>query len=80
MISTARTRDLIDDKEKTKLLRDTIQQGFVAYGMQTFDQSLMALYRNELITFEEAVRQSSNPDDFKLKASGNLVGLRPQLG
>jgi twitching motility protein PilT len=30
----------------------------------------MALYRNELITFEEAVRQSSNPDDFKLKASG----------
>jgi twitching motility protein PilT len=70
MISTARTRDLIDDKEKTKLLRDTIQQGFVAYGMQTFDQSLMGLYRNELITFEEAVRQSSNPDDFKLKASG----------
>jgi twitching motility protein PilT len=70
MISTARTRDLIDDKEKTKLLRDAIQQGFVAYGMQTFDQSLMSLYRNELITFEEAVRQSSNPDDFKLKASG----------
>jgi twitching motility protein PilT len=70
MISTARTRDLIDDKEKTKLLGDAIQQGFVAYGMQTFDQSLMALYRNELITFEEAVRQSSNPDDFKLKASG----------
>ncbi|MGE4544709.1 MAG: type IV pilus twitching motility protein PilT [Pedobacter sp.] len=70
MISTARTRDLIDDKEKTKLLRDTIQQGFVAYGMQTFDQSLMGLYRKELITFEEAVRQSSNPDDFKLKASG----------
>lgn len=70
MIATARTRDLIDDKEKTKLLRDAIQQGFVSYGMQTFDQSLMALYRNELITFEEAVRQSSNPDDFKLKASG----------
>jgi twitching motility protein PilT len=70
MISTARTRDLIDDKEKTKLLRDAIQQGFVSYGMQTFDQSLMSLYRNELITFEEAVRQSSNPDDFKLKASG----------
>jgi twitching motility protein PilT len=70
MISTARTRDLIDDKEKTKLLRDAIQQGFVSYGMQTFDQSLMGLYRNELITFDEAIRQSSNPDDFKLKASG----------
>ncbi len=70
MISTARTRDLIDDREKTKLLRDTIQQGYVSYGMQTFDQSLMNLYRQQLITFEEALRQSTNPDDFKLKASG----------
>jgi twitching motility protein PilT len=30
----------------------------------------MSLYRSGMITFEEAVRQSSNPDDFKLKASG----------
>ncbi len=70
MVSTARTRELIDDKEKTKLLRDTIQQGYVSYGMQTFDQSLMSLVKKKLITFEEALRQSSNPDDFKLKFSG----------
>jgi twitching motility protein PilT len=70
MVSTARTRELIDDKEKTKLLRDTIQQGFVSYGMQTFDQSLMSLVKQKLITFDEALRQSSNPDDFKLKFSG----------
>jgi twitching motility protein PilT len=30
----------------------------------------MGLYRRNLITFEEALRQSSNPDDFKLKISG----------
>ncbi len=70
MISTARTRELIDDKEKTKGLRDAIQQGYVSYGMQTFDQSLMGLLKNKLITFDEALRQSSNPDDFKLKISG----------
>lgn len=70
MVSTARVRELIDDKEKTKMLRDTIQQGHDTYGMQTFDQSLMGLLRSELITFEEALRQSSNPDDFKLKISG----------
>lgn len=70
LVSTARTRELIDDKEKTKLLRDTIQQGFVSYGMQTFDQSLMGLLKQELITFDEALRQCSNPDDFKLKFSG----------
>jgi twitching motility protein PilT len=38
--------------------------------MQTFDQSLMGLYKRQLITFEEALRQSSNPDDFRLKISG----------
>ncbi|MDY0290925.1 MAG: type IV pilus twitching motility protein PilT [Desulfuromonadaceae bacterium] len=70
MVSTARVRELIDDKEKTKLLRDTIQNGYDTYGMQTFDQSLMRLLSNELITYEEALRQSSNPDDFKLKYSG----------
>jgi twitching motility protein PilT len=70
MVSTARVRELIDDKEKTKLLRDTIQHGYETYGMQTFDQSLMKLLNNELITFDEALRQSSNPDDFKLKYSG----------
>lgn len=70
MVSTARVRELIDDKEKTKLLRDTIQNGYETYGMQTFDQSLMRLLNNELITYEEALRQSSNPDDFKLKYSG----------
>jgi twitching motility protein PilT len=38
--------------------------------MQTFDQSLMGLLKRKLITFEEAMRQASNPDDFKLKMSG----------
>ncbi|MFA5517046.1 MAG: type IV pilus twitching motility protein PilT [Desulfuromonadales bacterium] len=74
LISTARTRELIDDKEKTKQLRDTIQQGYVSYGMQTFDQSLMTLLKRNLITLDEALRQCSNPDDFKLKVSGISSG------
>jgi twitching motility protein PilT len=70
MVSSARVRELIDDKEKTKLLRDAIAQGYLSYGMQTFDQSLMGLLQKQLITFDEALRQCSNPDDFKLKVSG----------
>lgn len=70
LVSTARIRELIDDKEKSKLIRDLIQQGYTSYGMQTFDQSLMMLLKQEMITFEEALRQCSNPDDFKLKYSG----------
>lgn len=70
MISTARIRGLIDDREKTAQLKDAIAQGYTTYGMQTFDQALMTLVKKEAITFEEALRQSSNPDDFKLKFSG----------
>jgi twitching motility protein PilT len=70
MISTGRVRECIDEKEKTKQLHEAIAQGVTAYGMQTFDQSLMSLYTRKLITYEEALRQSSNPDDFALKISG----------
>ncbi|ABB30445.1 twitching motility protein [Geobacter metallireducens RCH3] len=70
MIGTARIKEYIDDKDKTKLLPEAIAQGFTTYGMQTFDQSLMQLYTGKLITYEEALRQSTNPDDFALKVSG----------
>jgi twitching motility protein PilT len=70
MIGTARIRECIDDEEKTKQIPEAISQGVVSYGMQSFDQSLMQLYSKKLITYEEALRQSSNPDDFALKISG----------
>lgn len=70
MLASARVRDCIDDKDKTKQLNEAISQGFVTYGMQTFDQSLMRLLSGKLISYEEAIRQCSNPDDFALKISG----------
>ena len=41
--------------------------------LQTFDQSLMSLLRGDLITYEEALRHSSNPDDFALRVKGILA-------
>jgi len=70
LLGTARVKECIDDKDKTKQIKDAIAQGFISYGMQTFDQSLMKLFTSKLITYEEALRQSSNPDDFALKVSG----------
>lgn len=70
MLASSRVRECIDDKDKTKQLNDAISQGYVTYGMQTFDQSLMRLFSSKLISYEEALRQSSNPDDFALKVSG----------
>ena len=68
--TTAYIRDCVENKEKTKLIRDAIQQGTSQYGMQTFDQSLYRLYKQDLISFEEALRQATNPDEFKLKVAG----------
>ena len=68
--STARIRECIGDKERTKEIHDAIAKGFTSYGMQTFDQSLMHLVKNELVTYEEALKQVSNPDDFALRFRG----------
>jgi twitching motility protein PilT len=70
LISTAYIRDCIENKEKTKLIRDAISQGTSQYGMQTFDQSIFSLYKTGLITLEEALRRCTNPDEFKLKIQG----------
>jgi twitching motility protein PilT len=63
-------RDCIENKEKTKYIRDAIASGTSQYGMQTFDQSLYQLYKSGLIELEEALRRASNPDEFKLKIEG----------
>ncbi len=70
LLATARVRELIEDKDRTKEIPDAIAQGHVSYGMQTFDQSLMWLLKSGLITYEEALRQATNPDDFALRVSG----------
>jgi twitching motility protein PilT len=74
MVSTARTRECIVEKDKTSEIRDAITKGYTTYGMQSFDQSLMSLLKRGLITYEEALRQSSNPDDFALRVKGIMSG------
>ena len=70
MVSTARVRECVGDKDRTKELSDAISKGFTTYGMQTFDQSLMHLVKQELITYDEALKHVSNPDDFALRFRG----------
>src|SRR5947199_10651081 len=70
MVSTGLVKECITQPERTREIRDAIARGYTTYGMQTFDQSLMALWREGLVTFEEALAQSTNPDDFALKARG----------
>ena len=41
--------------------------------MQSFDQSLMSLMKEGLITYEEALKHCTNPDDFALRVKGILA-------
>jgi len=70
MIASARIRELIMDAQRFREIREAISQGGDTYGMQTFDQSLMWLINKGMITYEEALLQATNPDDFALKVSG----------
>ncbi|PWT81908.1 MAG: type IV pili twitching motility protein PilT [Blastocatellia bacterium] len=70
MITTPFIRDCIVDKDKTHLIPGAIAAGSSQYGMQTFDQSIFALYQQGFVSYEEALRWASNVDEFKLKVQG----------
>lgn len=70
LIATEMIKGCIEDQDKTKLIRDVIAEGTSQYGMQTFDQSLLYLYRKELITYEDALSRASKPNDFALMVKG----------
>ncbi len=67
---TARVREMIADPTRTREIPDAIAEGHGAYKTQTFDQSLMSLLQQDYVSYEEALRQCDNPDDFALRMSG----------
>jgi len=73
LVSNARIKECIIEKDKTNEIPDAITKGFTTYGMQSFDQSLMSLLQKNLITYEEALKHCSNPDDFALRVKGILA-------
>ena len=70
MTGTPTVREYIMNPEKTPLLRALISEGMTQYGMQTFDQSIMGLLREGLISEEEALKNASNPNELALKLKG----------
>ncbi len=70
MINTERVRELLHDPNGIDLLHDAIAQGHSAYGMQTFDQSLMGLLQHGFIDLNEALANCTHRDDFLLRLRG----------
>lgn len=67
MVVTGTIRDCILDVDRIDDIHDHIEEGTQQYGSQTFDQHLMALVQQELISFDVAKAAANNPNDFDLK-------------
>ena len=70
MFNSGAIKECILDPQKAADIYDLMESGGVQYGMQTFDQSIMSLYKQSLISFEDAIANASNPDDFDLRLRG----------
>ncbi len=70
LVNTEAVRDQIRDLSSTLNIPDLIKEGSVAYGMQTFDQSLMNWYSRGVVSYESALFYASNPAEFALRIQG----------
>jgi twitching motility protein PilT len=67
MIVTSTIRDAILDREQVAEIPDFMVDGHDQYGSQTFDQHLVRLVQEDMVTYEVARAAATNPGDFELK-------------
>jgi twitching motility protein PilT len=65
LINTGRIAERISDPDKTQEIKEVIADGGF-YGMETFDQSVLALLKSGKISVEAALKTVSNVHDFEL--------------
>ena len=70
LLATPTVREYLLDPVKTLMIPTLIAEGFAMYGMQTFDQSIMRHYKDGLISYDVAMQNCTNPDEFNLKLKG----------
>src|SRR5512143_2333064 len=76
MVPNPAIRNLIRE-DKIHQVYSQMQVGQSKFGMQTFNQSLAAAFTRRLITLEEALGRSSDPEELKKILSSSGGGLRP---
>lgn len=63
-------KEMILNGENFEALPEAIKRGGKSYGMQSFDQSLLNMYRNGLISKDKALSEASSRENMKLQISG----------
>jgi twitching motility protein PilT len=75
MVTTGRIQDFIMDPAQTGQIQQAIAEGEY-YGMQTFDQALLKLVEEDRVEYQEALKASSRPQDFKLMVQSLGLGVQ----
>lgn len=70
LINNPRVAECIADPQRTAELRTVMEESGDAWGMTTFDQSLMNLLGQGKITYEEALKTSTSPENFAVRYAG----------
>jgi twitching motility protein PilT len=65
-VNTGRVAEAISDPDKTATLTDLIKEGGF-YGMQTFDNHLVLLIRDGVVSLDDAMAVASNPHDLTVE-------------
>jgi twitching motility protein PilT len=63
-------KEYILNADKTPLIHSVVAEGMTQYGMQTFDQSVLALLQAGLITEEVGLQNCNHPNELALKLKG----------
>jgi twitching motility protein PilT len=74
LISTPYIRDCIQDRDKTSLIADAIMAGVSEYGMQSFDQAILQLCQQHVVSIAEAERWVTNVEEFRMRLRGITSG------
>ena len=73
MVPNPAIRNLIREA-KIQQIYSQMQVGQDKFGMQTMNQSLYSLFSRRLISQEEAVGRSSDPDELRMMIDGKVAG------
>jgi len=65
MFNTPRIKELVEDGQIDDIYQQ-MEEGVAYFKMQTMNQSLMALYGNQIIDEETGVGNSERPDEFRM--------------
>jgi twitching motility protein PilT len=70
LINNSRIADCIADPQRSNELRTIMEESRTVWDMATFDQSLFEMVNEGQISYEEALKNSTHPENFAIRYSG----------